>query len=396
MKPPAQFIFATCQLGAERVLKQEFLRECPEWKPAFSRPGFVTFKAPPGDEGAAALDLRLVFARAWGHCLGKTTAESASGRAEEAWRLVEAAEILDEIRALHVWPRRLRPEAEESPSVSLSADPLVAEADRLLRQTCPETCPASARLAQSSHSPEQHSGPARADDIALDCILVEPNEWWLGWHRATTPNARWPGGLFPVSEPANMVSRAYLKMDEALAWSRLPVEKGDVCAELGAAPGGASQALLARGLTVCGVDPADMAPAVLAHPDFHHWKMRGADIRRRYFVPVRWLMADMNVAPNYTLDCVESIVTHRAVHVRGMLLTLKLADWDLADRVPDWIERVRSWGFRDVRARQLLHNRQEICIAALRRTALRRLSARKRAHRGAKRIRQRSKQRFET
>jgi 23S rRNA (cytidine2498-2'-O)-methyltransferase len=84
------------------------------------------------------------------------------------------------------------------------------------------------------------------------------------------------------------------------------------------------------------------------------------------------MTADLNVAPNYTLDAVESIVTHRATHFRGLLLTLKLIEWELAEHIPEYLERVRSWGFEYVRARQLSYNRQEICVAALRRRAMRR------------------------
>ena len=58
----------------------------------------------------------------------------------------------------------------------------------------------------------------------------------------------------------------------------------------------------------------------------------------------------MNVAPAYTLDTVEAIVTHHEVDVRGLLLTLKLPDWKLAAEVPDWLARIRSWGYAEVRA----------------------------------------------
>jgi hypothetical protein len=47
-----------------------------------------------------------------------------------------------------------------------------------------------------------------------------------------------------------------------------------------------------------------------------------------------------------------------------MILTLKLFDWKLADDVPACLERIRGWGY-DARARQLQHNRQEICVAAI-------------------------------
>jgi len=154
-------------------------------------------------------------------------------------------------------------------------------------------------------------------------------------------------------------------MREALDWAQFPLEKDQQAVEIGCAPGGASQALMERGLLVTGIDPADVDPVVANDPRFHHVKKRGADVQRREFRKTRWLAADMNVAPQYTLDTVEAIVTHPEVKIQGLLLTLKLLDWDLAAMVPDYLERIRGWGYRDVRARQLQFNRQEICVAAL-------------------------------
>jgi len=155
-------------------------------------------------------------------------------------------------------------------------------------------------------------------------------------------------------------------MEEALRWSRLPVRAGQQFVELGCAPGGSCQALLSRGLKVVGIDPAEVAPSVKEHRRFTHVRKRGADVRRRAFRHTRWLAADMNVAPAFTLDTVEAIVTHPAVQIRGLLLTLKLPDWRLAEEVPAYLKRIGSWGFTKVRARQLQHNRQELCVAALR------------------------------
>ena len=81
----------------------------------------------------------------------------------------------------------------------------------------------------------------------------------------------------------------------------------------------------------------------------------------------------MNVAPTYTLDAVEDVVLNKTASIRGMVLTLKLADWSLADNIREFVERVRSWGYRDVRTRQLAFNRQEICLVALRSRAQRRV-----------------------
>ncbi len=121
---------------------------------------------------------------------------------------------------------------------------------------------------------------------------------------------------------------------------------------------------MSRDLRVIGIDPAEMDPVVLAHPNFAHWKKRGADVKRREYREVRYLAADINVAPTYTLDTVESIITHPEVNIRGLILTLKLLEWKLADEVPLYLDRIRAWDYGHVRARQLHHNRQEICVTA--------------------------------
>jgi len=48
-------------------------------------------------------------------------------------------------------------------------------------------------------------------------------------------------------------------------------------------------------------------------------------------------------------------------------LTRQRPTWDLAARVPEYIARVRGWGYNRVRARQLQYNRREVCVAALQR-----------------------------
>ena len=185
--------------------------------------------------------------------------------------------------------------------------------------------------------------------------------------------SRWPGGVCEIEVPEHAVSRAYLKMQEALLWSRLPVASGDLAVEIGSSPGGSCQALLDRGLLVAGIDPAEMDEAVLAHPHFTHLRKRASEVKRREFRGVKWLMADSNVAPTHTLDSVEAIVTHADVHVRGMLLTLKLLNWELAAEIPAYVARVRSWGFEHVRARQLAFNRQEVCLLAMKSRSMRRV-----------------------
>ncbi len=390
------FLFVTCQIGAEGAVKGELGRRWPEFRFAFSRPGFLTFKLPPGHGLAGDFDLEAVFARAYGFSLGPVNSSRAGilpapcgagvSPASEAASSVNASgtpapqeaetaagkmpALQEELAAavwkagegrtyqrIHVWERdRFAPGVHGfEPKIT----PAAVEAHRLLVEHCPQP------HCLSAHGVCRIHDPARPGETVLDCVILEPGQWWAGWHRAKSVPSRYPGGLMPLELPSDAVSRAWLKMEEALRWSELPIVRGARVAEIGSAPGGASQALLARGLWVTGIDPAEMAPAVLAHPHFTHIRRRSPQVRRRDFRKIRWLTADMNVAPNYTLDAVEAIVTHPEVSIRGLLLTLKLPDWKLAARLPEYLERVRSWGYNVVRARQLQYNRREVCVAAL-------------------------------
>jgi len=370
----AQFVFMTCRPGAEGALKEEVARTDPNWRPAFSRPGFLTFKLRDtehiDDKQLAAR--HWVFAHTHGLSLGRLSGTTLSQLSAELWSHEGIARMVEDHRPadLHVWQRE--PQLTDERGSETCVTPLAREVEQAVRAAAPESCTPLREM------PEDRQ-PSPRNSRVLDVVLVEPHEWWFGCHRAATPPARWPGGMMPVATPDYAVSRAYAKMQEALAWSGLPIEAGDECVEIGCAPGGASQALLDHGLFVTGIDPADVDEALLASPRFRHLRKRGQEVRRHEFQGVRWLAADMNIAPQDALAEVESIVTHPSVSIRGLILTLKLADWEIARKLPEFAERIRGWGYRDVRMRQLATGGQEICVAALRRRALRRLGRRRTA-----------------
>jgi 23S rRNA (cytidine2498-2'-O)-methyltransferase len=366
---PPQFVFMTCRAGAEAALKQEVSRSDAEWRPAFSRPGFLTFKLPiePKIDARKLAERHWTLAHSQGISFGRVTGSELSDLAAQVWQLegVSSRAANNGLTDVHVW------KGEQSPSDDQMEegidDPLCLEIESAIRASAPVSCGKVLRPPNS----RRRSSPRNGD--VLDIVLIQPGEWCVGYHRAVTLSQRWPGGAIPVRYPPHAVSRAYAKMDEAIQWAGLPLAPGDECVEIGCAPGGATQALLDRGLFVTGIDPAEVDPVVVAHPRFRHLKKRGKEVRRQEFIGVRWLAADMNVPPEATLDEVETIVTHPGVTIRGMVLTLKLSDWSLAARMPEFAQRVRSWGYRDVRARQLVSGGQEVCLVALRRKALRRL-----------------------
>jgi 23S rRNA (cytidine2498-2'-O)-methyltransferase len=359
-------------------VKGELARLHPDFRFAYSRPGFLTFKLPAGQAIPADFDLASAFARAYALSIGKVTADSDDALAVAAWEQARAAAAALGLawERLHVWPRDLRAAGDRGFTPGPTAQSAAAR-EALLRNL-PDDLAGSLEMQPA----------AKVDSLVLDCVLVNPNEWWLGYHRARGGPSCLPGGFVdPLgmrpakgqrrvtysqsetvdddhADSAELVSRAFLKMEEALWWSRLPMQPGDTVVELGCSPGGSCQALLNRGLVVTGVDPAEVHPDVLANPNFTHLRKRAADVRRREFRKTRWLVADMNVAPEYTLDAVESIVTHDEIDVSGMLLTLKLLDWSLAAEIPAYLKRIHSWGYPLTQVRQLHHGRQEVCVVA--------------------------------
>jgi 23S rRNA (cytidine2498-2'-O)-methyltransferase len=359
----------TCKPGAEPALKLEITRTDPAWRPAYSRPGFLTFKLPDRNtvDARKLAEHGWTFAHAHGVSLGRVAGSQLLLLATQTWGLegvcrLHSSQIVSDV---HVWEPGSMTSVE--PGVEITTTPLCREIEKAVRATAPELCHGL------RHSSLKRRRPTARDGLVLDVAVIAPGEWWIGFHRAVTWPARWPGGAMPVSIPPHAVSRAYAKLEEALTWSGLPLVADDECVEIGCAPGGASQALLDRGLFVTGIDPADVDPVVLAHPRFRHLKKRGRDVRRQEFLGVRWLVADMNIAPQDTLNEVQPIVTHPGVAIRGMVLTLKLASWSMAEQLPELDGRVRGWGSRDVRMRQLTTGGQEVCLVALRRKALRRL-----------------------
>ncbi len=349
------FLFVVCQHGAEAAVKAELASAWPDFRFAYSRPGFLTFKLPSENEVPEEFDLRSTFARTHGFSLGKVDGTDAVIGARTVWEIARDLTF----HHLHVWQRDWSIPGDRGFEPGIT--PVAEEVAKQIVAAAP-----------NDRTPRVNQTAAQNETV-LDCVLVHPNEWWIGYHRATSLASRWPGGVCPVDASAPMVSRAYRKIVEALAWSKLPIAPGETCVDIGSSPGGISQALLERDLKVIGIDPAEMEPSVLEHENFTHIRKRGADVARREFRDATWLVTDLNVAPAYTLDTAEAIATHPSIKIRGMLLTLKLPDWKLAAEIPTYIQRVQSWGYHYVKTRQLAFNRQEICLMALRQRAMRRV-----------------------
>lgn len=345
--PGAPFIYVICQNGAEAATKLEIMKNYNSLNLAFSRPGFITFKLDPVNPLPQRFVLRSTLARTYGWSLGRVIGEQACDMVAQ----ISADPKFSEAKNIHVWQRD--PVMPGRNGFEPGVSPLAREIGELFEQT--EIGRRNNLVANRESKP---------DAFVFDVVMVEPNQWWFGYHFANTVAGRWPGGTPLLDTSIETYSRAYFKLKEALLWSGIVIHPGDRCAEIGSAPGGASQLLLELGAHVMGVDPAEMESGVAEHENFRHIRRRGSEVRKRDFRDVRWLLADLNMDPSYTLGNVAEIVKHDAVDVKGLILTLKLSDWKLVGGIPDLIAETKKLGFQVVKVRQLAFNRQEFCLVA--------------------------------
>jgi 23S rRNA (cytidine2498-2'-O)-methyltransferase len=305
----------------EPALKLDVARVRPELRFAYSRPGLVTFKSPSTikpDDGVGS-----VFARVWGASLGASRDPD------------DAAHKLAHVGAtrVHVFARN----PEESPDLApwqhaLSALP---------------------------------SGPAVDGDVVADVVVATDEPAWLGLHRHDRERFAHPGGVLPLDVPADAPSRAYAKIEEAIAWCALPVAAGQVAVEIGAAPGGAVMALAQRGVEVWAVDTGELAPNVRALAGVHHLPIKVGALRWENLPErVDWLLVDVNLAPQVALHEIARLMPRLRPTLRGAVLTLKLNEWAFVSELGVLADRIRGFGFTDVRMKHLPSNRREVCCVA--------------------------------
>ena len=172
----ASFIYVICQNGAQAAAKLEIMRSHSNLKLAFSRPGFITFKTDSVNPLPERFALRSTLARTCGWSLGKVSGEDAVELVEQ----IATAPKFKEARHIHVWQRDPVMPGRNGfePGISALANEVGSCFERL-------------ELVRQNKIRVNHE--ARPDDLVFDVVMVEPNQWWYGFHYANTVAGRWPG-----------------------------------------------------------------------------------------------------------------------------------------------------------------------------------------------------------
>jgi 23S rRNA (cytidine2498-2'-O)-methyltransferase len=191
-------------------------------------------------------------------------------------------------------------------------------------------------------------------------VLVHEGRLYAGVSEAGDNLSSWAGGAQRFAREPEQLSRAEFKLLEALDSFALPLVADGRALDLGAAPGGWTRVLLARGQHVVAVDPAHLHPSLSKHERVRHLRISAERYLESASGPFDVILNDIRK------DAVESaeLVARCAplLAPRGCaLLTLKLRHERRTEQIEAALRVLRPI-FGICRVRHLFHNRSEVSV----------------------------------
>jgi len=176
-----------------------------------------------------------------------------------------------------------------------------------------------------------------------------------GWQLAA-----WPGGIAPVADDRRPPSRAYRKLEEAFCWMNDQPAAGELCVDLGGAPGGWSYTALKRGARVIAVDRSPLAPELLRAPRLT--MIEGNAFTYEPPQPADWLLSDVICEPSRSLALIERWVSRRAC--RKLVVTVKFKGREGYGILNDVRTALEAAPLGHARIKHLEHNKNEVTVMA--------------------------------
>lgn len=172
--------------------------------------------------------------------------------------------------------------------------------------------------------------------------------------------SNWAGGARRFARQPEQISRAEFKLLEALELFGLTLPPGGKALDLGAAPGGWTRILAARGMQVTAVDPANLHPSLRHAPGVRHLRLTAEAYLAATPDCFDVMLNDMRQDAR---DSARLMVAYAPYLVPGgfALMTLKLPENGRSPILTEALKTLRR-AYVIAGARQLFHNRSEITV----------------------------------
>ena len=333
----------TCRAGYEPELIEELTSHNAALQPIVVGPALVATRSVPGVDETM---LQPAFARQSmpvQHLLEARTSAALEAPTTTALRAIAP----EGPWALHVWV-----------ADSDATNPLARTADLLQRSIELRAAAVDLRWGDRRVPSGRHA--ANANGLLAQVCVVSPGRVAVGAGPAARALSVHPGGRARMRVDDRAPSRAARKLAEALEQLGHGPSAGERCVDLGAAPGGWSFVLLERGARVVAVDPGEMHSSLVRRSGLVHIRGSAFDYEPRE--PVDWLFCDMVWRP---LEVVALL--GRWARKRWTRLVVANVKLPMRGKI-EFLARIRitlhEAGWRDVRMRQLYHDREEITLTA--------------------------------
>ncbi len=189
--------------------------------------------------------------------------------------------------------------------------------------------------------------------------LVEGARAFIGFTPVDEAMTSSAGGQARAAREDDAASRSAAKLREAFDWLRLSPGAGELCVDLGAAPGGWTQVIVACGAKVIAVD---RRPLAIKLPKKRFTPIGGDAFAFDPKETVDWVFADLNQRP---LDVAKLVSKWgRRAWARHLVVSIKLPMKQKAKAVADIRGQLESAGWRGVKARQLPSDKNEVTMYA--------------------------------
>ena len=173
-------------------------------------------------------------------------------------------------------------------------------------------------------------------DSLVQLLLTAPDAGFLSVAVAPLPSEQrhlvspFPKGDVPAASDKTAPSRAFAKLLEAELRMGRAITAGEICVDLGAAPGSWTYVAVNRGARVVAVDRSPLREDLMQSSQV---KFEPGDaFRFRPARPVDWLLCDVIAAPERTASLL--IEWLRRGWCRYFVVTAKLGDWQRAPLAP--------------------------------------------------------------